>query len=106
MKKHLLTLASSLLALSASAWDTPTMGWSSWNAYGHRINQDIIKSQADAMVNSGLKKAGYTYLNIDDGAFKGRDPEGNLVIHPTRFPDVMKPVVDYIHSMGLKAGTY
>ena len=106
MKKHLLTLASSLLALSASAWDTPTMGWSSWNAYGHRINQDIIKSQADAMVNSGLKKAGYTYLNIDDGAFKGRDPEGNLVIHPTRFPDGMKPVVDYIHSLGLKAGTY
>ena len=104
--RHFLTLAAASLALTAGAWDTPTMGWSSWNAYGHRINQDIIKSQADAMAKSGLQKAGYLYINIDDGAFKGRDSEGNLVIHPTRFPDGMKPVVDYIHSLGLKAGTY
>ncbi|MDE5608643.1 MAG: alpha-galactosidase [Muribaculaceae bacterium] len=104
--RHFLTLAAASLALTAGAWDTPTMGWSSWNAYGHRINQDIIKSQADAMAASGLQEAGYKYINIDDGAFKGRDSEGNLVIHPTRFPDGMKPVVDYIHSLGLKAGTY
>lgn len=106
MKRHLLSLAIASTALAASAWDAPTMGWSSWNAYGHRINEEIIKSQADAMANSGLQKAGYLYVNIDDGAFKGRDAEGNLVIHPTRFPNGMKTVVDYIHSLGLKAGTY
>lgn len=93
-------------SLCSFAWESPTMGWSSWNAYGHRINEDIIKSQADAMVSKGLKEAGYLYVNIDDGAFKGRDTEGNLVIHPIRFPNGMKTVVDHIHSLGLKAGTY
>ncbi|MDE6338502.1 MAG: carbohydrate-binding protein, partial [Muribaculaceae bacterium] len=102
-------LASTITALcsvSASAWDAPTMGWSSWNAYGHRINEQIIKSQAAAMASNGLKDAGYIYVNIDDGAFKGRDANGNLVIHPERFPNGMKTVVDYIHGLGLKAGTY
>lgn len=92
--------------LGVAAYDTPTMGWSSWNAYGHLINESIIKSQADAMVSTGLKDAGYLYINIDDGAFSGRDSEGSLRIHPTRFPNGLKTVVDYIHSKGLKAGTY
>jgi hypothetical protein len=26
--------------------------------------------------------------------------------HPQRFPDGMKPVADYIHRLGLKAGIY
>lgn len=92
--------------LTSSAWDSPTMGWSSWNAYGHRINEEIIKSQASAMAANGLRDAGYLYVNIDDGAFKGRNDEGNLVIHPTRFPNGMKTVVDHIHGLGMKAGTY
>lgn len=92
--------------LNVSAWETPTMGWSSWNTFGHRISEQIIKSQATAMDSKGLKDAGFTYINIDDGAFKGRDSEGHLVIHPSRFPNGMKTVVDHIHSLGLKAGTY
>lgn len=91
---------------TASAWDAPTMGWSTWNAYGHRINESIIKAQADALESTGLRDAGYVYLNIDDGAFCGRDENGHLRIHPTRFPNGMKTVVDYIKSKGLKAGTY
>lgn len=98
----ILTLAS----LNINAWDTPTMGWSSWNTFGHRINEQIIKSQATAMDSKGLKDAGYKYINIDDGAFKGREENGKLVIHPVRFPNGMKTVVDHIHSLGLKAGTY
>ena len=92
--------------LNINAWDTPTMGWSSWNTFGHRISEQIIKSQATAMDSKGLKDAGYKYINIDDGAFKGRDKNGKLVIHPVRFPNGMKTVVDHIHSLGLKAGTY
>ncbi|MDE6479205.1 MAG: hypothetical protein K2L45_02970 [Muribaculaceae bacterium] len=95
-----------LLPLSSLAWDAPTMGWSSWNAFGHRINEDIIRSQADALVSKGLKDAGYIYVNIDDGAWCGRDSEGHLVIHPTRFPNGLKPLIDHIHDSGLKAGTY
>lgn len=88
------------------AYDTPTMGWSSWNTYGFKINEDVIKSQTDAMVEKGLKDAGYLYINIDDGFFGGRDENGKLLIHPTRFPNGLRPLVDYIHSKGLKAGIY
>ncbi len=99
-------LSLSLLPLSSMAWDAPTMGWSSWNAFGHRINENIIRSQADALVNTGLRDAGYKYVNIDDGAWCGRDAEGHLVIHPTRFPNGLKPLIDDIHAAGLKAGCY
>ena len=59
MKKLILSIGlSACAAAAASAWDTPTMGWSSWNAFGHRINEEIIRSQADAMVSPGLSKAG------------------------------------------------
>ncbi len=85
----------------------PTMGWSSWNTYRVHISDSLIMSQADAMVASGLRDAGYDHINIDDGYFGGRDAAtGRLLIHPTRFPDGMKPVVDHIHSLGLKAGIY
>lgn len=96
----------SLLPLTSMAWDTPTMGWSSWNAFGHHINEEIIRSQADALVSKGLKDAGYIYVNIDDGAWCGRDADGHLAIHPTRFPNGLKPLIDHIHDSGLKAGTY
>lgn len=107
MKKKL--LCGLLVAASPcilSAYDTPTMGWSSWNTYGINISEDLIKAQADAMVNQGLKDVGYQYINIDDGYFGGRDKDGNLLIHPTRFPNGLRPVVDYIHGKGLKAGIY
>ncbi len=85
----------------------PTMGWSSWNTYSVNISDSLIMSQADAMVSTGLADAGYNHINIDDGYFGGRDPQtGQLLIHPTRFPNGMKKVVDHIHSLGLKAGIY
>ena len=105
MKRLFLCLVSAW-ALTAAAQDTPLMGWSSWNAFGFQISDQIIRQQADAMVASGLKDAGYNYINIDDGYFGGRDEDGNLLIHATRFPNGMRPVVDYIHSLGLKAGIY
>ncbi len=85
----------------------PTMGWSSWNTYGVNINENLIRQQAAAMVSKGLRACGYLYINIDDGYFGGRDPEtGHLLIHPTRFPNGLKGVVDYIHARKLKAGIY
>lgn len=106
MKSTLTALVCALMVTNGWAYDTPTMGWSSWNAYGFQISESIIKSQADALVKTGLKDAGYIYVNIDDGFFGGRDAEGHLLIHPTRFPNGMRTVVDYIHERGLKAGIY
>ncbi|MDO4335526.1 MAG: family 78 glycoside hydrolase catalytic domain [Bacteroidales bacterium] len=85
---------------------TPVMGWSSWNTYHVDISDPLIRSQADAMVELGLKDAGYRYINIDDGFFGGRDSDGKLLVHPVRFPDGLKPVADHIHGLGLKAGIY
>ena len=83
------------------------MGWSSWNTFALNISEDIIKGQADAMVSTGLSDVGYKFINIDDGYFGGRDAKtGKLLIHPTRFPNGLRPVVDYIHAKGLKAGIY
>ena len=82
------------------------MGSSSWNTFGINISESLIKQQADAMVSKGYKAAGYTFINIDDGYFGGRDADGHLLIHPQRFPNGMKGVVDYIHKKGLKAGIY
>ena len=92
---------------SASSHNLPTMGWSSWNTYHVNISDSLITKQADAMVKLGLKKAGYSYINIDDGYFGGRDSKtGRLLIHPTRFQNGLKNVVNHIHGLGLKAGIY
>ena len=92
---------------SVYAQNGPTMGWSSWNTYGVNINENLIKRQADAMVSKGLLDVGFNHINIDDGFFGGRNKEtGELLIHPTRFPNGLKPVADYIHEKGLKAGIY
>ena len=105
-KKLTLLFTFCLSALTVAADETPIMGWSSWNTYRVNISENIIKLQARTMHEKGLDKAGYRYINIDDGYFGGRDANGNLKIHPERFPNGLKPVVDYIHSFGFKAGIY
>jgi hypothetical protein len=85
---------------------SPLMGWASWNTFGVNISESIIKGQADALVSSGLSAVGYKYINIDDGFFDGRTPNGTLKINTSKFPNGMKAVADYIHSKELKAGFY
>ncbi|MDR0937786.1 MAG: alpha-galactosidase [Mediterranea sp.] len=99
-------LASAPCAAQNAKIDPPLMGWSSWNTYRVNINQQLIEKQADALVAQGLKEAGYLYINVDDGFFGHRDATGEMHAHPTRFPNGMKVVADYIHSLGLRAGIY
>ena len=102
-----LVLFAAMSVTTATAQDGPTMGWSSWNTFELNISESIIKGQAAAMVSKGLFDVGYDHINIDDGYFGGRDAAtGKLKIHPTRFKNGLKPVVDYIHEKGLKAGIY
>lgn len=106
----LTTVAFSLsgaIASSDSGFETPVMGWSSWNTYRVNISDSLICRQADCLTDIGLDSAGYRYINIDDGFFGPRDPStGMLSFNPQRFPHGLKPVVDHIHSLGLKAGIY
>jgi alpha-galactosidase len=87
---------------------TPPMGWNSWNTFQTNISEQLVKGIADVMVSSGMKDAGYTYLVLDDGWMAmERDPKtGDLVPDPKKFPNGLKPVIDYVHSKGLKFGLY
>ena len=65
---------------------TPPMGWNSWNKFACNVSEEMIRSMADAMVKSGMKDAGYQYVNIDDCWQVSRDAQGNIVADPQRFP--------------------
>lgn len=100
------------LHLSAQKFEnlapTPPMGWNSWNTFQTNINEQLVKGIADVMVSSGMKDAGYTYLVLDDGwmAMERNAKTGDLVPDPKKFPNGLKPVIDYVHSKGLKFGLY
>ncbi|GIG63425.1 alpha-galactosidase [Longispora fulva] len=88
---------------------TPPMGFNNWNSTGcgPDFNAAMVTGIADTYVSSGLKAAGYTYVNIDDcWALPNRDTAGNLVPDPVRFPNGIKAVADYVHAKGLKFGIY
>ena len=104
--KILLAMATCVATLPSLAFNPPTMGWSSWNTFALKINEQVIKSQADAMVATGLSKAGYKFINIDDGYWDGRGEDGKLRLNTKLFPSGMRSLVDYIHKKGLKAGIY
>ena len=83
---------------------TPPMGWNSWNHFGDRVDDQVVRDTADILVSSGLAAAGYVYVNIDDTWEAGRDAGGNIMTN-SKFPD-MKALADYVHSRGLKLGIY
>jgi alpha-galactosidase len=83
---------------------TPPMGWNSWNKFRAQVEDKNVREMADAMVTSGMKDAGYVYVNIDDTWEAGRDAQGNILTNE-KFPD-MKALADYVHSKGLKLGIY
>lgn len=87
---------------------TPPMGFNTWNTFGENISDSVIRETADAMVDLGLRDAGYNYLVIDDcWSKRERDPvSGKIVPEPAKFPNGMKAVSDYVHSKGLKFGMY
>jgi len=85
---------------------TPPMGWNSWNKFACNVSEELIRQTADAMIASGMKDAGYIYVNIDDCWHGKRDSLGFIHPDPERFPSGMKALADYIHSKGLKIGIY
>ncbi|HYK37143.1 glycoside hydrolase family 27 protein [Alloacidobacterium sp.] len=105
----LATLACSIVLAAAPAFSqqlaaTPPMGWNSWNHFAGHVTDEDVRSAADTLVNTGMRDAGYIYVNVDDTWQGQRDAQG--VLHPNdRFPD-MKALADYVHTKGLKFGIY
>ena len=85
---------------------TPQMGWNSWNKFACNIDEATIRGIADAMVETGLRDAGYVYLNLDDCWHGERDSLGFIQADPQKFPSGIKALADYVHSKGLKLGIY
>ena len=109
MKSGIVSTLAALLVLVPAAHTqqvaaTPPMGWNSWNHFAGKVDDAGVRAAADAMVSSGMKDAGYTYINIDDTWEGDRDAQGNITTNK-KFPD-MKALADYVHSKGLKIGIY
>jgi hypothetical protein len=93
---------------------TPPMGWNSWNAFNSDVDETKVLASAQALVDTGLARLGYRYVNIDDGWWlKRRQPDGRLLIRTDQFPSAatganpsFRPLTDRLHAMGLKAGIY
>lgn len=99
-----LSLTAEMSAQTSTLAATPPMGWNSWNHFAGRVTDQDVRNAADALVSTGMRDAGYIYVNIDDTWQGERDAQGNIQSN-AKFPD-MKALADYVHSKGLKIGIY
>jgi len=109
---------SSVISLD-NGFTKPPMGFNPWNCFGtnahgqqtlpgsHPYNDSVIRQVADAFVSTGLRDAGYQYINLDCGWSTGyRSKNGSFQVNMTRYPYGIKNLADYIHSKKLKFGIY
>jgi len=106
---HLLLPALCTMPLAAQSPDTtlaatPPMGWNSWNHFAGKVTDADVRAAADALVATGMRDAGYVYVNIDDSWQGKRDLRGNIRSN-NKFPD-MVGLANYVHGKGLKLGIY
>jgi alpha-galactosidase len=101
---------------------TPPMGWNPWNCFQGATDEKTARGIADAFVSSGMKDAGYTWVNLDDYWFPKqghkrsspssreaampRDADGSMLVDPKKFPAGMQALGDYVKSKGLRFGMY
>ncbi len=86
----------------------PYLGWSSFSSQTQSsgfLNQTNIEAQSDALNSSVLQEHGFTYINIDDGWYKGYDSSGRPTPNAALFPDISS-LINHIHQNGQKAGIY
>ena len=108
MKTFSLTLlATSVVALDNGLGKVPQMGWNTWNKFACDIDEDLIKQTIDSLVDLGLDKIGYNYVNLDDcWMLPERTDDGHFIPDPQAFPKGMKDLGDFIHDRNLKFGIY
>jgi hypothetical protein len=84
----------------------PPLGWSTWNRFGFAINETLIHEVADALLATGLARAGFVHVNVDAGMWApNRDAAGNLQTNAA-FPSGARALAEYVHARGLKLGLY
>lgn len=85
---------------------TPPMGWNSWNRFRCKVDEQLIRETADALVASGMRDAGYSYVVIDDCWQTSRMPDGTIFASSRTFPSGIPALAEYVHARGLKLGLY
>lgn len=88
---------------------TPQMGYNSWYDLecSSAMNEEVLKTQVDAMIEKGLLGLGYNYFNLDDCWAKGRNDDGSVYADVSTFPSGdLKALADYVHDKGMLFGTY
>lgn len=94
-------------ALDNGLAQTPPMGWNGYNHFSINVSDSIVRAEARELVDSGMKAAGYRYVNLDGGwDLLQRGAAGQLQPDPAKFPYGIKSLADYVHSLGLKFGIY
>lgn len=91
VRKHLGTRLSALQ-------QKPTFVYNTWVPFGKNINEQLIMQLAKAAASAGMKE-----FVIDDG---WSENYGDWVIDKKKFPNGLKPVFDYIKSLGMKPGLW
>lgn len=84
---------------------TPLMGFTSWNAFGSAVSQQMMEDTAEELLKKGIADYGYRYINIDSGWQKEYGGEFDAIMPNDKFPD-MQSYCEKMHSMGLKCGIY
>jgi hypothetical protein len=97
---------------------TPVMGWSGWSFLRLGADSQRVEGEAQALVQTGLARAGYRYVNIDDGWYQCPGPQGpnvdaygRWVVNSASYPSVgskngIQALAAYVHRLGLKFGIY
>jgi len=102
-----LLLSSPVSGLDNGLGLTPALAFSTWNRFALAVNESLILQLADALVATGLRDAGFGYLNVDAGAWlHERDAQGNMQANPELFPSGMHALAASVHARGLKLGVY
>ena len=95
------------LGLSNGLAALPPMGWSSWYAAGSWVSEEVVKTNAEFLLSSGLAAKGYRYVNVDEGWLLGRDNQTSMLYEDrTRFPSGMQGLGAWLHGKGLRYGLY
>lgn len=78
--------------------EKPTFVYNTWHPFGKEINEKLVMELAKAAADAGMKE-----FVIDDG---WQDNYGDWGINKTKFPNGLKPVFNYIKSLGMKPGLW
>lgn len=78
--------------------EKPTFVYNTWEPFKKDINEKLVMELAKAAADAGMKE-----FVIDDG---WQDNYGDWGINYKKFPNGLKPVFDYIKSLGMKPGLW